>query len=62
MRLNRDQNQPWLTVIEADGRKDILYGSNSEKNSTCSKMEVHLVLKVSKSIPTMDSSFLGLLQ
>lgn len=31
--LNRDQNQPWLTVIEADGRKDILYGSNSGEES-----------------------------
>jgi len=31
--LNRDQDQPWLSVIEADGRKDILYGANSGEES-----------------------------
>lgn len=27
--LNRDSDQPWLTVIEADGRTDLLSGANS---------------------------------
>jgi len=31
--LNRDSNQPWLTVIEADGRTDLRNGANSGEAS-----------------------------
>tara|TARA_B110000444_G_scaffold60463_1_gene56389 strand:+ start:18382 stop:20457 length:2076 start_codon:yes stop_codon:yes gene_type:complete len=31
--LNRDSDQPWLTVIEADGRTDLLNGANSGEAS-----------------------------
>lgn len=31
--LNRDRNQPWLQVIEADGRTDLIDGANSGEAS-----------------------------
>jgi len=31
--LNRDSDQPWLTVIEADGRTDLRNGANSGEDS-----------------------------